>query len=50
MDFCFVAACRHNCMAIPNASAVSCVVGRCEVNNCEVGYKVGADGASCVRA
>lgn len=40
----------HNCMAIPNASAVSCVVGRCEVNNCEVGYKVGADGASCVRA
>jgi hypothetical protein len=36
-----------DCSAIPHVSAVSCVHGRCQVEECRPGYEPSAAGDSC---
>ncbi|KAG9079261.1 hypothetical protein FS749_008662 [Ceratobasidium sp. UAMH 11750] len=40
----------QDCLAIPNVKVVTCKTGQCVVEKCKPGYKLGADGASCVAA
>ncbi|KAI0003834.1 hypothetical protein BJV74DRAFT_764005, partial [Russula compacta] len=39
----------YDCNAIPNARAVECVSGYCEVHSCTEGYVVGPMRDACVR-
>ncbi|KZT08785.1 uncharacterized protein LAESUDRAFT_676206 [Laetiporus sulphureus 93-53] len=41
---------QFDCTAIPNALAVSCVVGGCHVDSCKTGYAIAADSKTCVSA